>query len=149
MYLQTFILATTNNDVTVWVTYWNLLTRLLWWAMWPMGLVFLNMEPVLLVLREPIDDKNIHYRAPLMCYEYIYIRFRFRFITRINWKSIKSSFIALKHFKVISCKNFFYLFLDKSFCQRVWDLCMKFSLPGSKSALAILRNLTSWLADWT
>lgn len=40
--------------------------------MWPMGLVFLNMEPVLLVLREPIDDKNIHYRAPLMCYEYIY-----------------------------------------------------------------------------
>lgn len=30
------------------------------------------MGPVLLVLRELIDGKNIHYRAPLMCYEYIY-----------------------------------------------------------------------------
>lgn len=40
--------------------------------MWPMGLVFLNMGPVLLVLRELIDGKNIHYRAPLMYYEYIY-----------------------------------------------------------------------------
>lgn len=40
--------------------------------MWPLGLVFLNMGPVLLVLREPIDGKNIHYSAPLMCYEYIY-----------------------------------------------------------------------------
>lgn len=30
------------------------------------------MGPVLLVLREPIDGKNIHYSAPLMCYEYIY-----------------------------------------------------------------------------
>lgn len=31
------------------------------------------MGPVLLVLREPIDGKNIHYSAPLMCYMYEYI----------------------------------------------------------------------------